>query len=229
MVNYMIYKVMIVEDDKALCSNMSDVLRKWGFETVGVYDFKNIVNEYAKYKPNLVIMDVNLPYFDGFYWCKKIRELSKVPIMFVSSRDTNMDVIMAVNNGADDYITKPFTMDILVAKINAILRRTYSYTDTSPDLLECDGVILNLIDSTLLYNDCKIELTKNEFKVMLLLMKSKGKAVSRERIMRALWEDDSFVNDNTLTVNINRLRMKLKDIGLTDYIQTKKGYGYMIL
>ncbi|XOQ58442.1 MAG: Stage 0 sporulation A-like protein [Clostridium sp.] len=225
----MIYKVMIVEDDKALCSNMSDVLRKWGFETVGVYDFKNIVNEYAKYKPNLVIMDVNLPYFDGFYWCKKIRELSKVPIMFVSSRDTNMDVIMAVNNGADDYITKPFTMDILVAKINAILRRTYSYTDTSPDLLECDGVILNLIDSTLLYNDCKIELTKNEFKVMLLLMKSKGKAVSRERIMRALWEDDSFVNDNTLTVNINRLRMKLKDIGLTDYIQTKKGYGYMIL
>ncbi|WP_416176637.1 response regulator transcription factor [Clostridium sp.] len=223
------YKVMIVEDDKALCSNMSDVLRKWGFETVGVYDFKNIVNEYAKYKPNLVIMDVNLPYFDGFYWCKKIRELSKVPIMFVSSRDTNMDVIMAVNNGADDYITKPFTMDILVAKINAILRRTYSYTDTSPDLLECDGVILNLIDSTLLYNDCKIELTKNEFKVMLLLMKSKGKAVSRERIMRALWEDDSFVNDNTLTVNINRLRMKLKDIGLTDYIQTKKGYGYMIL
>jgi DNA-binding response OmpR family regulator len=229
MVNYMIYKIMIVEDDKALCSNMSDVLRKWGFETVSVYDFKNIVSEYAKYKPNLVIMDVNLPYFDGFYWCKKIRELSKVPIIFVSSRDTNMDIIMAVNNGADDYITKPFTMDILVAKINAILRRTYSYTDTSPDLLECDGVILNLIDSTIFYNDSKIELTKNEFKVMLLLMKNKGKAISRERIMRALWEDDSFVNDNTLTVNINRLRMKLKDIGLTDYIQTKKGYGYMIL
>lgn len=225
----MIYKIMIVEDDKALCSNMSDVLRKWGFETVSVYDFKNIVSEYAKYKPNLVIMDVNLPYFDGFYWCKKIRELSKVPIIFVSSRDTNMDIIMAVNNGADDYITKPFTMDILVAKINAILRRTYSYTDTSPDLLECDGVILNLIDSTIFYNDSKIELTKNEFKVMLLLMKNKGKAISRERIMRALWEDDSFVNDNTLTVNINRLRMKLKDIGLTDYIQTKKGYGYMIL
>ncbi|MBA5851551.1 response regulator transcription factor [Clostridium sp. cel8] len=223
------YKIMIVEDDKALCSNMEAVLRKWGFETVSVYDFKNIVSEYAKYKPNLVIMDVNLPYFDGFYWCKKIRELSKVPIIFVSSRDTNMDIIMAVNNGADDYITKPFTMDILVAKINAILRRTYSYTDTSPDLLECDGVILNLIDSTIFYNDSKIELTKNEFKVMLLLMKNKGKAISRERIMRALWEDDSFVNDNTLTVNINRLRMKLKDIGLTDYIQTKKGYGYMIL
>lgn len=225
----MMYKIMIVEDDKALCSNMEDMLSRWGFETIGVCDFQNIASEYAKNKPNLIIMDVNLPYFDGFYWCSKIRELSSVPIIFVSSRDTNMDVVMAVNNGADDYITKPFAMDVLIAKINAILRRTYSYGNASPDLLECNGAILNLIDNTLTYNDNKIELTKNEFKIMLLLMKNKGKAISRERIMRALWENDSFVNDNTLTVNINRLRMKLKDIGLSDYIQTKKGYGYMIL
>lgn len=223
-----VYKIMIVEDDISLSKNMSDGLVKWGFETFIARDFGNIASEFVKYKPNLIIMDVNLPQYDGFYWCSRIRELSKIPIIFVSSRDTNMDIIMAVNTGADDYITKPFFMDILIAKINALLRRTYSYSDENTDFLECGGVILNLVDKTILYNEEKIELTRNEFKVMLLLMKNRGKAISRERIMRALWEDDNFINDNTLTVSINRLRMKLKDLGLQDYIVTKKGFGYLV-
>lgn len=223
------YKIMIVEDDNALCTNMNEMLIKWGFDTAVVDNFDNITAEFAKKNPDLIIMDVNLPYFDGFYWCNKIREISKVPIVFVSSRDTNMDIIMAMNTGADDYITKPFSMDILIAKINALLRRTYSYGEQTSDLVECDGVILNLMENTLLYKETKIELTKNEFKVMLLLMKNRGKTISRERIMRALWDDDNFINDNTLTVNINRLRTKLCDMGLKDYIVTKKGYGYMLL
>ncbi|MEH6852112.1 response regulator transcription factor [Bacillus pseudomycoides] len=223
------YKIMIVEDDTTLCSNMVERLTKWGFQTATVKDFDNITVEFTQSKPNLVIMDVNLPYFDGFYWCNQIREISKVPILFVSSRDTNMDIIMAVNTGADDYITKPFSMDILITKINALLRRAYSYGSESSDLLECGGVILNLTDNTLFYQEQKIELTRNEFKVMLLLMKNRRKAISRQRLMRVLWEDDHFINDNTLTVNINRLRMRLKDAGLEDYIVTKKGYGYLIL
>lgn len=219
---------MMVEDDEALCANMADRLKKWGFDTVVVENFENIAGEFVQSKPHLVVMDVNLPYFDGFYWCNKIRELSKVPIMFVSSRDTNMDIIMAVNTGADDYVTKPFSMDMLIAKMNALLRRTYSYADEASDMVECNGVILNLTDSTLFYKEQKIELTRNEFKVMLLLMQNKGKTISRERIMRALWEDENFINDNTLTVNINRLRSRLADMGLEDFIITKKGHGYVI-
>ncbi|OPJ58298.1 response regulator transcription factor [Clostridium oryzae] len=223
------YKIMIVEDDNSLCKNMSERFEKWGFETCAVDNFENISAEFTQKKPNLVIMDVNLPYFDGFYWCNSIREISKVPIIFVSSRDTNMDIIMAMNTGADDYITKPFSMDILIAKVNALLRRTYSYSDETSELIECDGVILNLTDSSIFYKEQKLQLTKHEFKVLLVLMKDKGKVISRERIMRVLWDDDNFINDNTLTVNINRLRMKLKGIGLEDYIVTKKGLGYVIL
>lgn len=222
------YKIMIVEDDISLSQYIAEGLTKWGFETFTARDFENITSQFVNNKPNLIIMDVNLPQYDGFYWCSSIRELSNIPIIFVSSRDTSMDIIMAVNLGADDYITKPFSMDILIAKMNALLRRTYAYSDENIDCLECGGVILNLVDKTILYNDEKIELTRNEFKIMLLLMKNKGKAVSRERIMRALWEDDNFINDNTLTVSINRLRVKLKDLGLQDYIMTKKGFGYFI-
>lgn len=222
------YKIMIVEDDISLSQYIAEGLTKWGFEAFTARDFGNITSQFVNNKPNLIIMDVNLPQYDGFYWCSSIRELSNIPIIFVSSRDTSMDIIMAVNLGADDYITKPFSMDILIAKMNALLRRTYAYSDENIDCLECGGVILNLVDKTILYNDEKIELTRNEFKIMLLLMKNKGKAVSRERIMRALWEDDNFINDNTLTVSINRLRVKLKDLGLQDYIMTKKGFGYFI-
>lgn len=224
-----VYKIMIVEDDNALSQNICERLKKWGYDASTVKNFEDMIPEFAEFKPKLVIMDVNLPFYDGFYWCKKIRDISKIPVLFLSSRDTDMDIVMAVNTGADDYITKPFSMDVLIAKINALLRRTYSYAGENDDTFEHNNVVLNMSDGTLLYGENKIELTKNEFKVIMLLMKNSGRVVSRERIMRALWDDDNFINDNTLTVNINRLRGKLGDIGLDSLITTKKGYGYMIL
>lgn len=223
------YRIMVVEDDTSLCKEISEGISRWGYDTVVIEAFNNILNEFVNTTPHLVIMDINLPYFDGFYWCKKIRELSKVPIIFLSSRDTNMDIVMAMNMGGDDYITKPFSLDVLTAKINALLRRTYSYGDKYHDAIEYMGAILNINDHTLLFNNTKIELTKNEFRILLLLMKNQGKIISREKIMRALWEDESFIDDNTLTVNINRLRNKLGDIGLKDFIKTKKGQGYVII
>lgn len=222
------YKIMVVEDDNSLCGQICERLHKWEFEAIRIEDFKNIVKEYTSIKPNLIIMDVTLPYFDGFYWCNKIREISKVPIIFASSKNSNMDVIMAINMGGDDYITKPFAMDILIAKINALLRRTYSYGIDSCDVIECNGAVFNLTENTFSYADNKIELTRNEFRILQVLIKNKGKVVSRQRIMRALWEDDNFINDNTLTVNINRLRSRISDMGLSDFIVTKKGRGYII-
>lgn len=223
------YKIMTVEDDLRLCEEIQEALLKWGFNPVKVKNFEDILNEFVQNKPELVIMDINLPCFDGFYWCQKIREISKVPIIFLSSRNTNMDIIMAVQMGGDDFVTKPFSMDILVTKLHAMLRRTYFYGENLGDVLECRGVILNINDSTLSYNENKIELTKNELKILLLLMKNIGKIISRDRIMRILWDDDTFINDNTLTVNVNRLRKRLEDIGIKDFIETKKGQGYVIL
>lgn len=222
------YKILIVEDDKSLCNNIKEGISKWGFETASIENFENILEEFAKYKPHLVIMDINLPYFDGFYWCKKIRDMSKVPIIFLSSRDSNMDIIMAVNMGGDDFVTKPFSIDILVAKIQAILRRAYSYGESEGQIIECEGAILNINNGTLVYNNKKVELTKNEFRILQLLMKNKGKIVSRDRIMRVLWESEYFIGENTLTVNVNRLRRKLEDIGLKDFILTKRSQGYVI-
>ncbi|AKN29941.1 transcriptional regulator [Clostridium carboxidivorans P7] len=223
------YKIMTVEDDLRLCEEIQEALLKWGFNPVKVKNFEDILNEFVQNKPELVIMDINLPCFDGFYWCQKIREISKVPIIFLSSRNTNMDIIMAVQMGGDDFVTKPFSIDILVTKLHAMLRRTYSYGENLGDVLESRGVILNINDSTLSYNENKIELTKNELKILLLLMKNIGKIISRDRIMRILWDDDTFINDNTLTVNVNRLRKRLEDIGIKDFIETKKGQGYVIL
>jgi len=223
-----LYKLLIVEDDKSLCDNIEEVILKWGFDTASIENFENILEEFAKYKPHLVIMDINLPCFDGFYWCKKIRDISKVPIIFLSSRDSNMDIIMAVNMGGDDFVTKPFSIDILLAKIQAIIRRTYSYGKNEGQIIECDGAILNINDGTLTYNDKEIELTKNEFKILQLLMKNKGKIISRDRIMRVLWESEYFISENTLTVNVNRLRKKLEEIGLKDFILTKRSQGYMV-
>ena len=222
------YKILIVEDDKSLCNNIKEEISKWGFETASIENFENILEEFAKYKPHLVIMDINLPYFDGFYWCKKTRDMSKVPIIFLSSRDSNMDIIMAVNMGGDDFVTKPFSIDILVAKIQAILRRAYSYGESEGQIIECEGAILNMNNGTLVYNNKKVELTKNEFRILQLLMKNKGKIVSRDRIMRVLWESEYFIGENTLTVNVNRLRRKLEDIGLKDFILTKRSQGYVI-
>lgn len=173
-------------------------------------------------------MDINLPYYDGFYWCEKIRQVSKVPIIFISSRSNNMDIIMAVNMGGDDYITKPFSLEILMAKIQALLRRSYSYQGAESHMIELHGAVLNLNQSTLSYQDHTVDLTKNEFKILQLLMHNHGMIMSRDKIMRSLWEDESFVDDNTLTVNVNRLRNKLSDIGLEDFINTKKNQGYLV-
>ncbi|MBU5592204.1 response regulator transcription factor [Clostridium sp. MSJ-4] len=222
------FKIMMVEDDTKIRDIVLENLQRWGFEGVYVDDFDEVFNVFVKEKPHLVLMDINLPLFDGFYWCNKIREVSKVPVIFLSSRNTNMDIVMAINMGGDDFVQKPFSLDVLMAKINALIRRTYSYTDVSSDVLEYNGVVLNLKDSTVLHGEDKIELTKNEFKIIYILMKNNGTVVSRDKIMRSLWEDESFVDDNTLTVNINRLRKKLSDIGLDDFIKTKKGQGYIV-
>lgn len=222
------HTIMLVEDDSALCSQIIEGLKKWGFNADSAVNFENIIDDFSKIKPQLVIMDINLPCYDGFYWCNRIREISKVPVIFLSSRDTNMDIIMAVNTGADDYIAKPFSMQILIAKIQAILRRTYDYTTADHDYIEHRGLILNMGESSVIYGNSKSELTKNEMKILRLLMTNKGRIVSRESIMKLLWDDDQYVNDNTLTVNINRLRSRLSDLGLEDYIETKKGQGYIV-
>ncbi len=223
------HTIMLVEDDSALCSQIIEGLKKWGFNADSAVNFENIIDDFSKIKPQLVIMDINLPCYDGFYWCNRIREISKVPVIFLSSRDTNMDIIMAVNTGADDYIAKPFSMQILIAKIQAILRRTYDYTTADHDYIEHRGLILNMGESSVIYGNSKSELTKNEMKILRLLMTNKGRIVSRESIMKLLWDDDQYVNDNTLTVNINRLRSRLSDLGLEDYIETKKGQGYIVI
>ncbi len=222
------FKIMVVEDDPKLRDIVIENIHKWGFEGLAVNDFTAVLNKFLQFEPHLLLMDINLPAYDGFYWCEKIRKISKVPILFISSRDSNMDIIMAMNMGGDDYIQKPFSLEVLMAKMNALLRRSYSYAGLEANVVEHNGVILDLKDSHLQYKDQEVELTKNEYRIAYILMKKSGQVVSRDEIMHGLWEDESFVDDNTLTVNINRLRRKLRDIGLNDFIQTRKGQGYII-
>lgn len=221
-------KIMIVEDDPTIRELLGETVGKWGFEAVLCEDFNRIQDMFLRNEPHLVLMDINLPVFDGFFWCGRIRELSNVPIVFLSSRDTPMDLVMAINMGGDDYIQKPFYDDVLMAKIKALLRRTYSYAETPVNVLEHEGVLLNVGDRTLIADGQSVELTKNEFVILHLLMQHKGRIVSREQMMRCLWEDESFVDDNTLTVNMTRIRKKLADIGRDRFITTIKGEGYMI-
>jgi DNA-binding response OmpR family regulator len=190
--------------------------------------FDNIQQEFTQAEPDIVLMDINIPSFNGFYWCKKIREISNVPIIYISSRDSSMDIIMAVNSGGDDFIQKPFENSVLIAKLQAIIRRTYEYSLKDSSVIECKGLILNLGDTIVTYKDEKVELTKNEFKILKLLIENQGKVVSRQELMRSLWDDEIYVNENTLTVNVNRLRLKLESLGLMDFIATKKGLGYII-
>lgn len=222
------YKLLIVEDDKDMADVLQNLLIKWRFDTVICRDFDDILRVFEEEEPHIILMDINIPSFDGFYWCKKIREISSVPIIFCSSRSSNMDIVMAINNGGDDYIQKPFDSHVLVAKLQAIIRRTYEYNRLDAQLMECNGVILNLDDTTINYQTESLELTKNEFKILKTLMENKGKVVTRDSLMRQLWDDDIYVNENTLTVNINRLRNRLEGIGVEDFISTKKGMGYII-
>ncbi len=222
------YKIMVVEDDKNIGQLVVDKLNDWGFDAVISNNFDSIFDEFVKVNPHLLLLDINLPKFNGYYWCEKIRKISKVPIIFISSRSTNMDIIMAVNLGGDDFVIKPFSMEVLIAKINAILRRTYSYTESIMDVIQYNDVVLNLKDNTFIYSDKSIEFTKNEFKIIYTLMKNHGQIITREQLMKELWDDESFIDDNTLTVNINRLRKKLNEAGLLNFIETKKNQGYII-
>lgn len=221
-------KILIIEDDVNYKDNLCKLLEKWQFKLVVAEDFSNIIEIFIKEQPNLILLDINLPQYDGFYWCSKIRELSKVPIIFISSRNTTIDMVMSINMGGDDFIQKDFDQQILIAKINAILRRTYSYIDTNDTIIEHKGLVLNLKDCQVYYDDKKINLTGNEFRILSILMENKGNIVTREKIMRKLWESENFVDDNTLTVNVTRLRKKLEYVGKTDFIITKKGQGYII-
>ncbi|HBY3357358.1 TPA: response regulator transcription factor [Clostridioides difficile] len=222
------FKIMVVEDDVSLKNIIAKCLTKWGHDVHQIENLKNIIEEFKNYNPELVLLDINLPFYDGFHWCNEIRKISKVPIIFISSRNSNMDVIMGVNLGADDYIQKPFSVDVLVAKVNALLRRTYNFVDNNSNQIIHNGVTLDLSTATINYEDNTIELTKNEIKILHELMKYKGQIVSRNKLMKKLWDNDWFVDDNTLTVNVNRIRSKLNEIGLEDFIETKRGLGYII-
>ncbi len=219
---------MIVEDEKVIRELISEELEKWQFETCGTTDFQKVFDDFQTEQPQLVLLDINLPVFDGYYWCQKIREISKVPIIFISSRNTNMDMIMAMNMGADDFVTKPFDLDVLVAKINALLRRSYNYVEANQETLSHNELVLNVDNSSVEIKGELVDLSKNEYRLLYILMKNHGKILSREKLLRALWDDERFVDDNTLTVNINRLRRKIEQAGVYGYIETKVGQGYIV-
>lgn len=221
------YRIFMIEDDNGILEAVKARGEKWELQIFGVKNFRKILEEFSKIQPHLVIMDIGLPAFDGYHWCTEIRRISKVPIVFLSSASDNMNMVMAMNMGGDDFVAKPFDYDVLIAKIQALLRRTYDFAENMP-ILEHRGAFLNMESSTLTYRDVTIDLTKNEHKILSLLMGKKGQIVSRERLMDALWESDCYVDDNTLTVNVGRLRKKLEENGLKDFIQTKFGVGYYI-
>ncbi len=221
------YRIFIVEDDEAMATTICNQMQSWGQEAKVVSDFKNIVAEFVEFDPHLVLMDVMLPFFNGYHWCTEIRKISNVPVIFLSSAADNMNIVMAVNMGGDDFISKPVDLDVLMAKISAMLRRTYDLGNQIP-VLEHQGAILNLNDTSLTYKEHRLELTKNEFRILQTLMEQKGKVVSRDTLMTKLWQLDCYVEENTLTVNVTRLRRKLDGIGLHDFIQTKVGCGYLI-
>lgn len=221
------YKVLIVEDDEIIAKSIANYLNNWDYEVKCVFDFRKVIDEFIEFNPQLVFLDISLPFYNGYHWCNEIRKISKVPIIFISSASDNMNIIMAMDIGGDDYIVKPFDLSVLIAKVNALIRRAYSFQG-QVNVLERNGVILNLNDVCVIYKDKKLELTKNDFKILQILMENPRKVVSRNEIMMRLWDSDSFIDDNTLTVNVNRLRKKLEEIGIYDFIITKKGLGYMV-
>lgn len=221
------FTVFVVEDDRAILRSLSEKLGQYGLNVTGPDDFHQVMTSFREEDPHLVILDIGLPAFDGYHWCREIRAESNVPIVFLSSRDHPMDQVMAMSMGADDFIQKPFNADVLLAKIQAILRRTYAYREEKPDVVEWNGAILDLKRGIIRSGGTEVELTKNEFFILVVLVESRNEIVTRDELIRKLWDDERFVNDNTLTVNINRLRNKLTEIGLGDQIITKKGMGYV--
>ncbi|MEE1438621.1 MAG: response regulator transcription factor [Lachnospiraceae bacterium] len=221
------YRIFLVEDDETIARLIKKHLEKWEYEVSTVQDFGNVLSEFAACDPQLVLLDIRLPFYNGHHWCTQIRQVSKVPIIFLSSVSDNMNIVMAMNMGADDFIPKPFDLEVLTAKVQALLRRSYDFAGSS-SMLEHKGMLLNLSDATLLYQEQKVELTKNELKILQTLIENKMQVMTRETLMTRLWESDMYVDENTLSVNVNRLRKKLTSIGLEDSILTKKGIGYQI-
>ena len=220
-------KIFIVEDDPVIASAVAEHIASWGCEPRIARNFQNIVQEFVEFDPQFVLLDVGLPFYNGYHWCSEIRRFSSVPIIFVSSASDNMNIVMAINMGADDFIAKPFDLNVLTAKVQAMLRRTYDLGGQTR-LLQHRDAVLNTDDSTLTYHGERVELTKNEYRILQVLMENKGKTVSRDVLMQRLWESDSFVDENTLSVNVARLRKKLDGAGLENFIATKKGMGYIV-
>ncbi|MBB6214278.1 DNA-binding response OmpR family regulator [Anaerosolibacter carboniphilus] len=225
------YSVMIIEDDKKITELIKNALERYGYKTYVVEDFSNIKGEFVKNSPKLVLMDINLPFYDGFYWCRDIRSVSNVPIIFISARDSDMDQVMAIENGGDDYITKPFSYEVLIAKIKGVIRRVYgSYSESSHnEVYEVNDLFIYMKQNIVEYQGKKIELSKNEFILLHSLLKNVNKIVSRETLLEELWSDIEFVDDNTLSVNITRLRKRLEEVGIVDCIETKRGQGYRLI
>lgn len=221
------FKILIVDDSQIIASSLKKDFEKWGYEVVLVEDFERVFDLFKEENPSLVVMDIGLPYFDGYHWTRKIRDISNVPIIFLSSKEDTMNKIMAMEMGADDFVTKPFEPELLTAKVKALLRRTYDYKQGS-DKLEKNGLILDLKSMQASFKGKSIDLSKNEFKILETLMVNAGKVISRDKLMTALWSTDIFIDDNTLTVNISRLRKSLEGLGVKDFIKTKVGKGYYV-
>lgn len=221
------FRIFIIEDDEVIFKAIKKYLESWNFIVSGVKDFENVFDEFINFKADLLLIDISLPFFNGYHWCEKIRSVSKIPIIFISSASINLNKIMAMNMGADDYITKPFDLDLLVAKIKALLRRTYEYVEVYDNLIYQD-LSLDREKMTLKYNENEITLSKNEFMILEMMFKSPRKVFKREEFMDKIWQTDEFIDDNTLTVNIMRLRKKLEEIGLRNLIKTKKKVGYYL-
>lgn len=221
------YKIMLVEDDLIISKQLSDYLKSWNFEMIQAHNYSDIMSEFYQAMPQLVLLDINLPYYNGYYWCEEIRKVSKIPIIFISGQADNMNIIMAINQGADDFISKPFDLSVLLAKINALLRRTYDFTEAN-NFIEYKGVILNLAEAKLFFRKASVDLTKNEYRILQVLFEYKGAYVSREELIRRLWQSELFIDDNTLTVNMTRLRKKLEALSIRDFIETRKGIGYRL-
>lgn len=221
------YRIYVVEDDFTIAKQIKKQLEIWDFEVKCAKNFHSVIEEFIAYNPHIVLMDIMLPFFNGYHWCSEIRKISEVPIIFISSASDNMNFIMAINMGGDDFIAKPVELSVLTAKVQAMLRRTYDMGNKI-SVLEHNGAILNLDDSTVHYKNNKTELSKNEFRILLTLMENRNKIVSRDTLMTKIWETDCYIDENTLTVNVSRLRKKLEKIGLTEFIKTKVGVGYII-
>lgn len=222
------YKILIIEDDHGIAEGIQARCQSWGFEVQCVKDFKDVLHTFVSFHPHLVLLDITLPFYDGFYWCSEIRKISKTPIIFISSATERMNMLMAMNMGGDDFVCKPFDIDVLLAKIHALLHRTYDFSNENT-VLEFHGALIDTDKQVVMYQSQQIALSKNEYLILICLVKNKGKVVSREKLMNALWQTDSFVDENTLSVNVNRLRKKLENAGMDHVIETKFKVGYMIV